>query len=178
MELPLAHRDQRFTLLAGGKDLQLCALANQPVAQRDPRGKGLAVRLCQVSGYADIVDLVHMFFWRKQLMRQRAVIRQQQQTFSILVQPTYRKQTAAAVFLRQQIQYCPTVPVLCRREHAGRLMHHEIGMALIAQRFSVDEDLRRLRVVLLLSRAGDRPVDQHPSFPDQLLDLAPGPVPH
>ena len=79
-------------------------------------------------------------------MSQRTVIRQQQQTGCIFVQPSNRKHAALFIAGRQKIQHSFLFSVLCRGQHAKRLVHHQIYMRLIADHLSAKANLRGFRI--------------------------------
>ena len=88
------------------KDLQSGALTHRSIPQHHAVSKGTAVFFCQTSCYPNTVNFIHMVPGRKQIMGKAAFIGQQKQSYRVLVQPSYRKQSQSLQLLRQQVQYC------------------------------------------------------------------------
>jgi hypothetical protein len=109
-----------------------------------------------------------------QLERQVAVVGQQQQAFAVQVQPAHGVE--AYWPLEQRLQPWTAARVVEDRQHAGRLIEHEIGttgLELGLEQVAVDTNLIALRIDLDPQHVDHLAVDRHPAGLDHLVTGAP-----
>ena len=113
---------------------------------------------------------------RQQLVGQRAVVGEQEQTLSVLVQPAHREQAHPPQLIGQQGEDRLLPGVLGGGNHSGGLVQHHIHIGLRGDGTAVHGDQgARLHLVLRPGRALPRHL--HPARLDKGLGLLPGPPP-
>ena len=118
-----------------------------------------------------------MLFRRKQFMGQLPVVRNEKKSLRINIQPAYGKQILS-LCISNQGDHSRMQVVLRRRNHALRLIQHEIFHPGIGNRLSVHADAGNLRIEFEIGAAADCTVHGDPSFPNRLLYLASGSLLH
>jgi hypothetical protein len=173
---PLANRHQQETVAirppfvqqhdVGGQR----ALAVQRNALPQP-GDRLLVRY---SRHLRFVGAIHFVAWVRQRGGEVAVIGEQEQAFSVVVEPSDRIDVLAHA--AQQIDDGGTPLRIRPRGHVPlRLVQEDVAMALRGlHAASVDADVVSRRIGLDAHFAYGLPVDRHASFGDQFLRRAPG----
>ena len=168
---PLINRDAAAPLLR--QALQPGGQALRPVAEDDALREALCIRIRRLPIRAREIDLRHMLFRRDDTVDIVSVVRDEQQTGRVLVEPPRGHEPKAPQLRREQIEHRWLAAVGRRGEDAGGLVEHVIMTGLIAQRLAAQADDRGLRD-LLLRRAGRHTVDRDLTAADIRLGLAPG----
>ncbi|MNI59377.1 hypothetical protein D3C73_1145360 [compost metagenome] len=110
----------------------------------------------------------------QQLMGQLAVIRQQQQSFRILIQSADRKRFEQRVLRLEQIQHRPVPFIFGCRQNSSRFIHHQINIFTVADRLPRHFDFVLVRVYMITAVLDYRPVHGNQSLLRLLADFAAG----
>jgi hypothetical protein len=152
---------------------QACCLGRQPLPIVDGAGTQVSHhRLFRHPVDLDMVGLLDAGSGIEDGVRPAAVIAQEQQAFARLVEPADRSDEGQVDAVEAGIDRGAPLWVVPRRQHAARLVEHQIDALLGADRLAVDGDAGAADLQAQGRIAGEPPVDTDAALGDQLLGLA------
>lgn len=145
-----------------------------PTVQNNAGTEFFEVSFFRSTLYLDLVDLGTAKPRVRDPLSELAVGGEQQQALAVEVEAPDRKKRAVQTCGQQVEHRRAPFGVAHGRHEAGWFVEHEVALAMLSPRadsFAIDFD-RVFGQIDLLSGLRDSTIDRHPTFADQLFDLA------